>query len=315
MNWNPESDILPDKLKRCAVTIGNFDGVHRGHAHILQRLKAHGLPTVVFTFSPHPKQLLCQDTAPELLTNQKRKAELLRALGADEVIFAPTEKILNWPADIFFQKVILDFLDAQVIVEGANFSFGKKRSGNTDLLQNFCNNSNRKLEIVRDLLQINGSSVSSSRIRKRISEGQIREANALLTAPYQLEGKVVHGLARGRTLGFPTANLGEIQTIIPAHGVYACRACLQDGTQRPAAVHIGPNVTFHETENKVEVFLLNFTGNVYSANLKIDFLERLRGLTHFNDSETLTKQIERDVHETKKIFEMSRSPAKSYFEN
>lgn len=245
--------------------------------------------------------------APELLTVQKRKEELLRFLGADEVIFAPTEKILCWSADLFFQKVILDFLDAQVIVEGPNFAFGKKRTGNADLLQALCLRSGRKLEIVQDLLQINGDSVSSSRIRKHISEGRIREANALLTAPYRLEGKVVHGLARGRTLGFPTANLGEIQTILPAHGVYACRACLEDGASCPAAVHVGPNVTFHETENKVEIFLLHFSGNLYSTRMKIDFLERLRGLVDFHDSDSLMKQIEHDVQKTENIFNMSRS--------
>ena len=303
MNWNPESDFLPDNLKHGAVTIGNFDGVHLGHAQILHRLKAHGLPIVIFTFATHPRQILCQETAPEQLTLNERKEYLLRSLGADEVIFAPTQKILNWTADEFFRNVIIDFLDAQVIVEGANFAFGKKRSGNTALLREFCENSGRKLEIIHDLLEFDGASVSSSRIRKHISRGEIREANALLTAPYQLEGNVIHGLARGRTMGFPTANLGGIQTIIPAHGVYACRACLQDGASYPAAVHIGPNLTFHETENKVEIFLLHFSGNIYSQCLKIDFLEKLRDLADFHDSKKLMEQIQCNIRETERVFD------------
>lgn len=297
--WNPDSDTLPPRLKRCAVSIGNFDGVHLGHAEIIRRLKAHGGPALVFTFAQHPKSILHPEKAPNLLTLPERKAELLRNLGVDEVIFAQTEEILNWPADYFFERVVVNFLDARILAEGANFLFGKGRTGDTRTLAEFCRESGRELEVVRNLHEVKGDAVSSSRIRRCIAQGELAEANALLTAPYQMAGKVVHGEARGRTMGFPTANLDEIQTILPAHGVYACRAILPDGERRPAAVHIGPNVTFHETRTKVEVHLLDFQGNVYGLPLKIDFHSRLRELVPFSGREALMAQIELDIRETR----------------
>lgn len=301
--WNPDSDQLPEQFRRGAVTVGNFDGVHHGHAEIIRCMKAHGLPLTVFTFARHPRQILNPSDAPQRLTSLARQEELLRALGIETVIFAPTEKILSWPPETFFQKVIVDFLDAAVVVEGPNFHFGRGRMGNTRLLERLCTDSGRQMKVVETLLEINGSPVSSSRIREMISLGNITNANTLLTAPYRLTGTVIHGEARGRTLGFPTANLGEIQTLIPGHGVYACRAILENGISCPAAVHIGPNVTFGETETKVEIHLLDFCGDVYGETLSIDFHSRLRKLVTFPDRNALMKQIDQDISETRKRIE------------
>jgi len=297
--WNLNSDCLPSRFRHCAATIGNFDGVHLGHAEILRRLKSYGLPTVVFTFSEHPRQILRPEEAPQLLTCNERKAELLQALGADEIVFCPTAEILKWSAEEFFQRVILQLLDAKILVEGPNFHFGSGREGNTQFLADLCAQSGRKLEVVKSLHKVGGISISSSWIRDLISEGEITVANALLTAPYRLTGTVIHGEARGRTMGFPTANLGNIETILPGFGVYVCRAILADGKSYPAAVHIGPNITFHETNTKIEVFLLDFHGSVYGQTLQLEFITRLRDLVTFQSREELMAQIEKDVEKTK----------------
>ncbi len=298
--WNPDSDQLPEQFRHGAVTVGNFDGVHRGHAEIIRRMKAHGLPAAVFTFARHPRQVLNPAEAPQRLTSLARQEELLHALGVETVIFAPTESILSWTPEIFFQCVIADFFDASLVVEGPDFHFGKGRTGTTLLLERLCLNSGRRMEIAEELHAAEGIPISSSRIRELISLGKLSEANALLTAPYRLTGTVIHGEARGRTLGFPTANLGEIQTLLPGHGVYACRAILEDGRTCPAAVHIGPNVTFGETETKVEIHLLDFSGDVYGETLSIDFHSRLRKLETFPDRNALIKQIDLDISETRK---------------
>ena len=300
-HWNLKSDDLPPSLRHCAAAVGNFDGVHLGHAEILRRLKSFGLPTVVFTFSEHPRQILRPEDAPPLLTANERKAELIQEQGIDEVIFCPTARILNWPAEAFFQRVIVELLDAKILVEGPNFRFGYGGRGNTDLLADLCAQTGRKLEIVEILHEADGVSVSSSRIRDLISEGEIPEANALLTAPYRLTGTVIHGEARGRSMGFPTANLGNIQTILPAFGVYACRAILADGRACPAAVSIGPNVTFGGTDPKVEVFLLDFHGLIYAQTLHLEFIARLRDLVTFQSREELMAQIEKDVEKTREM--------------
>ncbi len=301
ITWNVTSETLPITRKPCAVSIGNFDGVHCGHAEIVRKLKAHGLPTVVFTFSPHPRQVLYPQNAPDLLTWEERKVELLKALGVDEIILCSPKQILDWSAETFFERVVVQLLDAKVLVEGPDFHFGKGRQGDTRLLGELCTQSGRLLEVVSAQHEVDGETVSSSRIREYIARGDISSANALLTVPYRIRGRVVHGEARGRTMGFPTANLAEIDTLLPVFGVYACRAYLPDGTWYPAAVHIGPNVTFHETETKVEIYLLDFSGCVYGDNLQVEFLARLRDLVTFDSRETLMAQIECDVQETRRI--------------
>lgn len=307
INWNLDPEVFPAALKHCAASIGNFDGVHLGHAEIVRRLKTHGLPTVVFTFSPHPRQILHPENAPDLLTWPERKVELLKALGADEIVVCPTREILEWTPEEFFDRVIVRLLNADVLVEGPNFHFGKGREGNTQRLGQLCTQSGRILEVVEALHELNGISVSSSRIRDRIADGAISEANALLTAPYRIRGSVIHGEARGRTLGFPTANLGSIENLLPASGVYACRAILPDGNSYPAAVHVGPNVTFQEQETKVEIHLLDFCGCVYGSRLQVEFLERLRDLVSFESREALRVQIAKDVQETRrKVEEMMK---------
>ncbi len=301
IDWNLKSDSLPEHLKHCAASVGNFDGVHRGHAEVVRRLRAYGIPTVVFTFSPHPRQILHPENAPDLLTWTERKVELLQMLGVDEIIVCPAAQILSWSAETFFERVVVELLDAKVLVEGPNFHFGNRRGGDTLLLGTLCRADGRTLEIVESLEELHGEPVSSSRIREHIQHGEITEANALLTAPYRIRGTVIHGLARGRTMGFPTANLGNIETLLPSDGVYACRAFLPGHAPCPAAVHIGPNVTFHESSRKVEVHLLDFHDSLYDEQIQLEFIARMRGLIPFENSEELKTQISRDVQNVQKL--------------
>lgn len=291
--WNTLEPI-PEAFRGGAVTIGNFDGVHIGHASLVRKLKSHGLPTVAFTFDPHPARILFPDKAPERLTWTRRKVRLLEACGVDLVVVCPTTRtILDWTAETFFQRILCGTLDAKCVVEGNNFHFGKGREGDNALLRQYCVARGMEMETI-DSVFLDGTVVSSSRIRKLLQAGNVADARRMLARPYRIRGTVVHGMARGRTLHFPTANLEGIDTLLPADGVYACRALVGDETYS-AALFIGPNVTFHEQARKVEAHLLDFHGNLYDREMKLDFLARIRGLMPFDTPEQLAEQIRKDV--------------------
>lgn len=289
---------LPDTLRCGAVAIGNFDGVHLGHARIVERLLARAKPAggaaVVFTFDPHPVLLLRPNEAPPPLTWTDRKAELLGELGVDAMIAYPTdEELLRLAPEQFFSQIIGERLAARALVEGPNFSFGRGRSGTIDVLRRLCQSAGVDLEVV-DPLVVDGDYVSSSRVRKLIAAGWIDDANKMLTRPYRLRGMVRHGAARGARIGFPTANLDAIDTLLPGPGVYAGRA-ITAARSFAAAINIGPNPTFDEQRLKVEVHLIGFEGSLYGQPLEVDFLARLRDIQRFENVEALKAQLERDV--------------------
>lgn len=293
-----ELNKLPSELRGGAVTIGNFDGVHRGHARIVQRLihqarKVSG-PATVFTFDPHPVRLLRPQQAPPPLTWTDRKAELLAELGVDAVISYPTDKrLLALSPHEFFELVVGRQLQARAMVEGPNFFFGRDRTGTIDVLQELCDQHDVILEVVQPLRH-GRQFISSSRIRTAIRNGHVAEARQLLTQPYRIRGMVTHGVARGARIGFPTANLDAIDTLLPAHGVYAGRAKVE---QRyfPAAINIGPNPTFGEGVEKLEVHLVGFDGSLYGQALEVDFLARLRDIQSFPGTHALINQLRQDV--------------------
>lgn len=292
-------EISPD-LQRCAVTIGNFDGVHRGHAHLIDRVKhwaqACGGPAVALTFDPHPLGLLRPDSVPLPLTTLDRKLELLASTGVDAVLVYPTDTaLLALSPTEFFERIVRDRLQARVIVEGPNFYFGRGRAGNIDTLRELALAAGMEVEIVPPLVD-NGELVSSSRVRETILAGRIGLANSWLTAPYRLAGRVGTGAARGRTIGFPTANLVEVNTIIPKEGVYIARTTIAD-RQWPCAVNIGPNPTFQEQARKIEVHVIGFSGDLYGQPLALDFFDRLRDVQTFGSVAELVDQLRRDVAE------------------
>lgn len=284
-----------------AVSIGNFDGVHQGHVSLVKRLVATAVQSachsIVFTFDPHPATILRPDRAPTPLTWPERKAELLGQLGVDAVIAFPTDRaILELSPLDFFRQVIVSTLAASALVEGPDFCFGKDRAGDLAILAELCRSHRCRLEVVQ--LQVNDDhAVSSSRIRALIAQGHVEQANQMLLQPYRLRGCVAPGNQRGRTLGFPTANLEMIDTLIPAAGVYAARAYPASEPRHawPAAVNIGSRPTFHEVKHTVEVHLIGFHGDLYDQILEVDFLHRLRDIQPFKSVDELRSQLHLDV--------------------
>ena len=305
-------DDFPQSLRGGALTIGNFDGVHRGHSTIISELKMHAnelnAAVTVFTFDPHPVRLLRPEQTPPPLTWTRRKADLLAAQGVDVVIAYPTDlELLKLGPREFFEQIIVQQLGAQAMVEGPNFFFGKDRSGNVDTLAELCEEKEIKLSVVTPL-QNEGDYISRSRIRRLISEGDVKTAREFLTEPYRIRGMVTHGSARGGAIGFPTANLDAIDTLVPGNGVYAGRALIESRWQW-AAMNIGPNPTFGELLPKVEVHVLEFDGNLYGKPLEVDFIEKLRDIRQFGSAEELVKQIDVDMDQTRRIArEFSASP-------
>jgi riboflavin kinase/FMN adenylyltransferase len=291
---------FPSELRGGALTIGNFDGVHRGHKHVMQRLKQHAAavngPAIVFTFDPHPARLLRPEHSPPPLTWIDRKAELLSELGVDAVVAYPTDlALLQLEYADFFHKIVLERIGARAMVEGPNFYFGHDRHGDVQKLAELCTDYGLALEVVQPKLETSGEEmISSSRIRRLIGSGDVAGAGRLLTQPYRIRGLVVHGSARGASLGFPTANLDAIDTLVPAHGVYVGRAQIERRWYW-TAVHIGPNPTFGEFASKVEIHVLDFDGSLYGTVLEVDFIDRIRGVKAFADIESLRTQLQRDI--------------------
>jgi riboflavin kinase/FMN adenylyltransferase len=295
---------LPDPCRSGAIAIGNYDGVHRGHARIIERLIAQarrvGGPALVFTFDPHPVRILRPSHAPPPLTWTDRKAELLDELGVDAMIAYPTDEALLAlsPRD-FFDRIVVGALAARAIVEGPNFYFGHNRQGTIETLGQFAAAAHIELEVVPPV-EIDGAMVSSSRVRKLIAAGQIDEACHLLTRPYRIRGMVTHGAGRGAKIGFPTANVDAIDTLLPGVGVYAGRAITTAGIW-PAAINVGPNPTFGEHALKVEVHLIDYQGLLYGQPLEVDFLARIRDVHPFPGLDALRTQLEHDVAAARQI--------------
>lgn len=297
-------DELSPALRGGAVSVGNFDGVHRGHARIVERLLAAARrvkgPAVVFTFDPHPVRLLRPEQCPPPLTWTDRKAELLAELGVDAMIAYPTdEAFLHLSAREFFDEMIRERLAARAMVEGENFCFGRGREGTIDTLRQFAGEASMPLDVVKALV-LDGDTVSSSRVRRLIAAGDVESAARLLTRPYRIRGMVTHGAGRGAKIGFPTANLEAIDTLLPAQGVYAGAAHI-NSSRFAAAINLGPNPTFGEGAVKVEVHLINFHDSLYGQPLEVEFLARLRDVRPFAGIDELKKQLARDIEHTREL--------------
>jgi riboflavin kinase/FMN adenylyltransferase len=295
---------LPPTARGGAVAIGNFDGVHLGHRRIVDRLlqRAHdvGGPAIIFTFDPHPVRLLRPHESPPPLTWTERKAQLLKELGVDWIVAYPTDQqLLSLTAQQFFDRIVVETLAAKAMVEGPNFYFGHNREGTIDVLNRLTATAGLTLDIIEPLT-LDGQIVSSSLIRQLIAKGDVAAAARLLTHPYRIRGMVTHGAGRGAHLGFPTANLEAIDTLLPAQGVYACRAWL-GGQGFASATNIGPNPTFGEHAHKVEVHLLDREIDLYGQPLEVEFLAKLRDVQSFASKDELVAQLGRDIHQAREI--------------
>jgi riboflavin kinase/FMN adenylyltransferase len=271
------------------MAVGAFDGVHLGHREVI-----HGSDSVL-TFDPHPSSVVAPQHTPKLLTSLPVKAELVQALGVQEMIVIPfDEDFAKRSAQEFIDEVLVGSLGASHVSVGENFRFGNRAQGDPQMLAEDERFSTR----VMPLLEVEGEIVSSSHIRGLVLAGEVSQAARFLGAPFQLRGEVVHGDQRGRELGFPTANLiPEDALVCPGHGVYAC---LADG--RAAAVNIGVRPTFVTGRGElIEAYILDFDGDLYGQELRLDFLARLRGERRFQSANDLIEQMRRDVEQARAI--------------
>ncbi len=280
------------------VTIGNFDGVHRGHQSMLsavcQRADQRSLPTVVVTFDPHPLSVLRPEVILPRLSTVNQRKRLLQTYGADEVVVLPvTSALLDMTPEHFFCSVIRDQLHAVGIVEGPDFRFGKDRAGDVAVLGGFCDENDIELTVIAPILT-DQQMISSTMIRHLLSDGKLASAVELLGHPYSISGNVVRGAGRGRELGVPTANIAAIGVMLPADGVYAGVTEIGSTFYR-VAVSIGPNPTFSDQSHKVECHVLDFTGDLYKEAFSVDLVSEIRRLHPFKDAKSLTTQIVADI--------------------
>lgn len=285
------------------VVIGVFDGVHKGHQALLNRAKviAEGRKIIALTFDPHPATVIAPERAPSLLTTLSDRVELLKIHNADQVaVMKFDEKFSHLTAENFVKQILIDQLQASTVIVGKNFTFGYKAEGKVENLVG------HGFEVIAlDLEDKDGFTISSTHIRSLIIEGNVEEARVLLGRPHRLEGIVVHGEARGRTIGYPTANLGEIsEQTIPADGVYA--GWLTVGINHwPAAISIGTNPTFDgERERQVEAYAIDQIGlELYDKKAAIEFGWRLRETLKFDGVESLIAQMKKDVDQARSLCE------------
>ncbi|MEV4542537.1 riboflavin kinase / FMN adenylyltransferase [Micromonospora echinaurantiaca] len=299
-------DAAPGGWGRSVVTIGVFDGVHRGHqatiGHAVARARELGVKSVVVTFDPHPAEVVRPGSHPAVLTEPARKAELIEALGVDVLCVVPfTPEFSRLPAEAFVHDVLVEHLHAALVVVGDNFRFGHRAAGDVALLERLGRTFGFGVE-AGPLVAEAGTVFSSTYIRSCVDAGDVGAAAAALGRPHRLEGVVVRGDQRGRELGFPTANLlCHRYAAVPADGVYAARL-VRRGQREPlaAAVSVGTNPTFSGRERRVEAYALDFTGDLYGERLALDFVAHLRGQIRFDAVEPLIAQIEQDVERTRR---------------
>ena len=298
-------------MRGVVVALGNFDGVHLGHQEVLRRAveegRRRGMKVVAATFHPHPRAVLGAGDPPKLLTPVRLRSELLLGLGADEVWVIPFDTGLSRKTPVqFVWDVLVGEGDAGVVVVGENFRFGYRAAGDFEDL----------LRLMREVggtavgVRVRGAGmeggISSTRIRALISEGEVTEAAGLLGRPYVLRGEVVVGDKRGRTIGFPTANVvPDADAVVPARGVYA--GFVRIGKEEYAAcTNVGVAPTFGRAESRVEAYLLGFEGDLYGSVVDVSFVGRIREERRFSGIDELTGQIRRDVEEARLIIDGRR---------
>lgn len=306
-------DHLPGGWGRCVVTIGVFDGVHKGHQALINRaveLARHrNVPSVLMTFDPHPSEVVRPGSHPAQLTTLRRRAELVERLGVDVFCVLPfTVELSRMPADEFVHEVLVEQLHTTAVVVGENFTFGQKAAGNVDLLRHL----GQRFGFVTEGADLvtdtdagdDAVTFSSTYIRACIDAGDVVAAAAALGRPHRLEGIVVRGDGRGRELGFPTANLSTTRfAAVPADGVYACWFVHSDGRELPAAVSVGTNPTFSGRERRVEAFVLDADEDFYGQRVALDFVTRVRGQLKFDGSDALIVEMRRDVEKVRGLLE------------
>ena len=288
VTWLPDAQRRPRHL-----AVGEFDGVHLGHREVIR-----GSDTVL-TFEPHPRTVVAPDSAPKLLMSLETKADLIAALGVQELVVIPFDgSFAAQSPEAFIERELVQRLGAERVSVGENFRFGHRARGDAKLL-----GAQDAFETrIARLVELDGEIISSTHIRGLVASGDLAAAARYLGAPFQVRGTVAHGDKRGRTLGYPTANLiPDPRLVVPDHGVYACHA-FAGGERHVAAVNVGVRPTFKTGRGLlVEAFLVDFEGDLYGEPLRLDFLDRLRGERRFDSVDALVEQMGQDVLETRRI--------------
>ncbi|WP_214408062.1 bifunctional riboflavin kinase/FAD synthetase [Pseudonocardia lacus] len=311
-------EAVPNGWGRSVVTVGVFDGVHRGHqqliGHAVRRGRERGLPAVVVTFDPHPAEVVRPGSHPARLTGLTRRADLVAELGVDAFCVLPfTAELSRTPPAEFAHEVLVERLHAADVVVGRNFTFGHRAQGDVAMLTALGERFGFGVEGL-DLISDDGVTFSSTYIRSCIDAGDVEAATAALGRPHRVEGVVVHGDRRGRELGFPTANVSTPPfTALPADGVYAGWFAIAAtgvgapgaggaGERRlPAAISVGTNPTFSGRERTVEAYVLDVDEDFYGFEVAVDFSHRLRGQERFDDVDALVTQMHKDVARTREL--------------
>ena len=296
----------PSWLVSPVLALGNFDGLHRGHLKIIERVKRgaaeHGGTPMAMTFDPHPPRVVRPDKAPPLLMTLEQRLEALDRAGIHAIaVVRFTRELSQWDPEMFVRTVLVDWLHVSEVWVGANFLFGHDRSGNFSLLRTLGQRYGFRAEKI-DPVRYKEFVVSSTRIRRLVAEGRVDEAGALLGHAYVLGGVIVEGKRRGRELGFPTANLQTENELIPPHGVYATTLTV-DGVVRAAITNIGVNPTFGDGQGtSIETYVLHYDGELYGRRVQLGFVQRLRDERRFDDVEGLRAQIEADCRRAERLF-------------
>lgn len=284
------------------VAIGNYDGVHLGHQEILRKTiaaaRARKLKSVVLTFNPHPVKMLSPHVAPKLITTEAQKVELLLALGFDAVVLQPFDhNFARLKPERFFTEHLIKNLCARFVLVGYDFTFGEKRSGTIETLEMLAKKNTIDVEIISAKMD-DATLVSSTLIRKLVSEGDVVLARELLTRPFFIDGTVVHGHKRGAALGIHTANLTTANELLPGDGVYATLVVFAGKTFESVS-NIGFNPTFNNTERSIEAHLFDFDTEIYGKNVRLIFVKKLRDEIKFVSPEALVMQIGKDIGNAK----------------
>jgi riboflavin kinase / FMN adenylyltransferase len=305
---------VPDGFGPSAVTIGKFDGVHTGHRAVIDRLRSvaaeRGLTATVITFDRNPLELLAPEKCPSSLVSNRQKLELLAETGIDATLMVAFDRALaDLPPEEFVHRILVDRLHAAAVLVGSDFRFGARGAGDVAMLTALGKRYGFTVELIDDVRPEHGRRVSSTWIRDLLAEGDVRHAAELLGTVPTVRGVVVHGAARGRELGFPTANLSpENEGLIPADGVYAGWLTDDDGTRYPAAISVGNNPTFEGVPQKqVEAYVLDRELDLYDHTVDVAFAERIRGMVAYSGVEPLIAQIAADVDEARRILTAERA--------
>jgi len=298
--------LLPPDGRRTVATVGTFDGVHRGHWEVLgeirERARTMGCRSVLVTFDPHPLRVVRPAEAPALLTTPTEKKEILAESGLEWAVFLSfTPELARYSPERFVEEILVRRLDVQELVIGYDHGFGRGRAGDVDTLRSLGKRLSFGVVVVPPVSG-DGEAISSSRIRAALGAGNVEAAAEALGRPYSIRGTVVRGEGRGRSLGFPTANLrvSAEDKLIPGPGIYAVRAVLRRGTF-DGALHLGPRPTFPGAPSAIEVHLMGFDGVLYGEEIRVDFIHHLREVRHFSSAEALVDQMHEDVTKARKL--------------